>query len=135
MYLWNMVIRDEQVKFDFTKQTAEKEKNTYKGCFETDQTCSRYDPAIRPIVEAAFNLVKALNIDLTNTTYGISGDLVFIQRSFYELIFVYRVERFKAKLEKGNIVVQTENGCTFTKEQFIAIFDFLETLKETNWFF
>lgn len=138
MYLWNMVLKGKDVKFSFTEHTTEKEKNNHLGdvgYFVTDQTYQQDDAAIKPIVEAAFDLLKALNIDLTNPMDGIFENKVLITRGFKSFVFIHHCGVFEAKLEEGNIVVQPENRWEFTREQIIAVFDFLETLKEANWFF
>ncbi len=138
MYLWDMVLKGKDVKFSFTEHTTEKEKNNYLGdvgYYVTDQTYQQDDVAIKPVVEAAFNLLKALNIDLTNPMDGIFENAVLIKRGFKSLVLIYHCGVFDARLEEGNIVAKPENGWKFTKEQYIAIFDFLEILKETNWFF
>lgn len=133
MYLWRMVVSNQDVIFKFTEHTEEKEKDNPTRFFTPDQTYSQDEPSIKPVIEATFKLAKALEIDLTQLP--VQEDYIFIERGFKGLSFVYQSGMFEAGLERGKIVLQTKNGWTFTKEQFDAMFEFLEVLKESNWFF
>lgn len=129
MYLWKMVISgNEETTFEFTEHTAEKEKKALTPYFKTDQSYSQEEPTIKPIIQAAIELCKTLNIDLKE-------NYVHIQRGFKELSFICRCGVFNAVLRDGLVVVGIENDIRFTREQYNAIFDFINVVKETNWFF
>lgn len=129
MYLWKMVIGgNERTTFKFTEHTPEKEKGNITGYFKTDKSYSKDDLTIKPVVEATIKVCKALNLDLKERH-------VVIERGFDKLIFMYWCGVFDARLKDGLVVVRTENGWCFTREQFNAIFDFIDIVKESNWFF
>lgn len=128
MYLWKMMIKGQEAKFGYTEHTEREENNNWTGNFWLDKTYPPNDPAIKPVVDGALKLVNTLKLDLGKCD-------VWIIRGLRELKVIYGAEIFNAKLDGENIVARTENSWKFTREQFMAIFDFLETLKESNWFF
>lgn len=131
MYLWFLVISEKDVSFKFTEHTKEKEEKFYTGFFTTDQSYPPDAPEIKPIVEAAFKLAKELNLSLSDQ----QQEQVSIKREFQRLVVIHNCGVFEAKLKNDEIALGTENDRTFTRQQFNAMFDFLDVLKETNWFF
>lgn len=129
MYLWEMVIDNEKVDFKFTENTAEKRSKAISNSdFKADKSYTRDNQAIKPMVEACIKMCNALKIDLTEKP-------VIIECGFVKFMFIYQCIIFYAYLRNGSIVIETSNSKTFTREQFNAIFDFLDVVKESNWFY
>ena len=60
---------------------------------------------------------------------------VFISRGYKNLHIVWTCGVFEVCFDEGKLKVRTENGWFFTREQFNALFDFVNVLIEHNWFF
>lgn len=128
MYTWNMLIgENEEISFELTERTVKEEKKRVTEFYKT-KIYSREEPAIKQISEAAIELCKVLNLDLKENS-------VLIKKDFTDLVFIYKCGVFYAKLRDDSVVVGSENFRCFTREQFDAIFDFINVVKELNLFF
>ena len=130
MYLWKMYLSNEEQRFKFTEHTPEKNKSFRIADydFETDKSYKPYDPKISDIITSAMKLCEELGLNLKD--YSVS-----IIRGFKRLLIAERCGIFDVHFDDGKVKVRTENGWIFTREQFNALFDFIDVLIEHNWFF
>lgn len=133
MYLWKMYLNGEKVTFKFTEHTEEKEKcpRIADYNFNTDQEYQPDDSEIKPIIDAAkrFRDILALKPSFWAPTP------LHIIRGFKKITIIGGAGLFDVVYQEGKVMVRTENHDVFTKEQFEALFDFIDVLIQNNWFF
>lgn len=127
-YLWNMSIQEDEVEFRYTEHTPEKEARGIGLSFNANKSYDSDDKEIKPIVDAAKQMCNILKLDITKNN-------LLLMRSFERFIVIYGCGVFEAKLKNDLVVIGTENGRLFTREQLNAIFDFVDVLIKYNWFF
>ena len=130
-YLWKLVLGEKRRSFTYYECTPEVERNY--GDVTLNTKVKSYSPghsAIKPIFDAATKLCEILNLELVEA----NCNYLLIRREIKRLVVIYKCGLFEAKYENGTVKVRTENGWTFTKEQFDAIFEFLDVLIKHNWF-
>lgn len=129
-YLWSMVVKEDGGSFRFTECTPEIEKmGWWTGSGE--KSYSPDDPIIKPIFDAAIELCKILGFELD------SSDIckyLLITREIQRLLVIYKAGAFEVKMKNGQVRVRTENWYSFTKEQFDALFEFVDVLIKHKWF-
>lgn len=130
-YLWNLVLGENKREFTYYECTPEVEKN--HGLATPETKVRSYSPGhseIKPIFDAATKLCEILNLELVEDNW----DYLLISREIKRLVVMYKCGLFEAKYENDTVKVRTENGWFFTKEQFDAVFEFLDVLIKHNWF-
>ncbi len=131
MYLWKMYLGNKEQKFCFTENTPEMRNKMFRMAdddFETDKSYKPDDPEIKDIITAAINFCEELALNFKDAP-------VFISRGYKNLHIVWTCGVFEVCFDEGKLKVRTENGWFFTREQFNALFDFVNVLIEHNWFF
>ena len=130
-YLWNLVLEENKRGFTYYECTSEVEQNY--GLATPKTKVKSYSPghsAIKPIFDAATKLCEILKLELIDA----NCEYLLISREIKRLVVIYKFGLFEAKCENGTVKVGTENGHAFTKEQFDAIFEFIDLLIKHNWF-
>ena len=130
MYLWKMFFNGDERRFSYTEHTLEKEKMVRMSDddFDTDKSYNPDDPEIKDIMESAIKLCEKLELDFKDF-------FVSICKGFKTLSIVWTCGVFVVCLKDGKVKATTQNGWSFTREQFDALFDFVDVLIEHNWFF
>ena len=130
MYLWKMELNNDEQSFSFTEQTPEIQKEFRFGdyYFKTDKSYKPDDPKIKDIITSAIKMCEELELNFKDSN-------VSIYRGFTRLYIMWKCGLFEIVLKDGKVRARTENGWTFTREQFNAVFDFVNVLIEHNWFF
>ena len=129
MYLWEMYLNNEEHTFRFTEHTPEKERCRISNCnFKTDKSYKPDDPKIKDIIASAIKLCEELELNFKDRG-------VLIVRGFTRLDIIWHEGVFEICFDDGKVKARTQNGWSFTREQFNALFDFVNVLIEHNWFF
>ena len=131
MYLWKMHLYNEEQRFKFTEHTPEIRKRRFRISdydFETDKIYKPDDPKIKDIITSAMEMCKKLELNLKDCP-------VSIYRGYTRLHIMWKCGVFEICFDDGKVKAKTENGWIFTREQFNALFDFINVLIEHNWFF
>lgn len=129
MKLWKLFTNGESVRFGATELVPGMEKR-YRLAdydFRVEKNYPSDDPTIQPIVAAATEMYLKL--------YPYPRLYLHIVRG-YEKITVWDLyELFTICFDNGLIKVHTMGANGFTREQFKAIFDFVDVLIKNGWFF
>ena len=127
-----MRIFPHRVTFDFTEYSQEKElaRKGSPDAFETDNSCSPYDSAIRPMVNVALHLCNVLDLDYESepaVPLSIIRDSEKIRISWLGPIvdILYR---------NGTFYIQSLNGYAFSQDQFNTMFFLVNTIVKYKWF-
>ena len=141
-YLWRLAFVKKGQSFLYTELPPEMEKKLLAQSrtlnpsiqFEkaylsnTANVTSPEDESIRSIIEASKKLHKKLDCNL-------DPDFFSIERGLHSLVVNSFGSLFEVKLRNKEIQLRTENNYSFTKEEFVAIFDFIGVLVDLGWFY
>lgn len=130
MKLWKMFVNEKTVKFGSTECTPKKEKNFRIADYDfyIEQVYSLDDPIVKPIITAGIEMYRKMGFNL-------KGETLHIVRGFKEVTVWNTCKAFIIYFEDGLVKVRTMNSSAFTREQFNAIFDFVDVLIKYDWFF
>lgn len=131
--LWKMrLYRDHEV-FESAEMSSDKQKdsNISVYSFQGKTFHSTHDAKIRSMINAALKMCKIINLEPSKTV----GIPVSIFCGLDVITVGCESFLFEISSVNGTPTVKTVNSFMYTREQFNAIFDFIDVLIENGWFF
>lgn len=134
-YLWSLTIEEDSEKFRFERLSEEKLKelsNTPHWIldlsfdYQEDDLSEEEFDCIQKIIKNARFLAKKLELDLSENQLCISQNL-------NGTCFTWCCGLFEARTEGDDVKLKTSNSWIFRRDQFNAVFDFLEEARKCGW--
>lgn len=131
--LWKMrLYRDHEV-FESAEMSPDKQKDRSISVysFQGKTIHSIQEPEIKQLINAAQKMCGIINLEPSKAV----GIPVSIFCGLDVITVSCESFLFEIRSVNGMPKVKTVNSCMYTREQFNAIFDFIDVLIENGWFF
>ena len=130
--LWKMRLYKDHEVFESAEMSPDKQKDSNISVFSFQGKTfhSVKEPEIKKLIDAGLKMCGIIDLEPSKTI----GVPVSIFRGLDRITVCCESFLFEVCSVDGTPKVKTVNSCMYTREQYNAIFDFVDVLVENGWF-